>query len=402
MRSCAKIVMAVLALAGITGIYLRQHRQAGVLGLVGYAVFAVGYLTILAVEVIAATVLPALLDTDPGYVQDVLVAATGGTPSGDIGGLQVVLNVSGAGYILGGLIFGIALFRTGILARWASVLLAVSTTATAALAVLPDAFNRPFAVPEGIALIGLGVSLWRNSGDSAATEPAGAVLEPAAVMSSARGRLADPRRPPRALRRAAHRGNAAAGAAGRRARGDAGRRPVGRLPGGAGAAHRRGGGLRARRRVPVRAADPSYASRLAPAGGPGAGGGRPARRRLRPVADALLRPAARHRPAALRPAPRRRDGHDRLPRRRGRRRSAPRLRCPPGLDDPCLRDRGGGRHAGLHARASARRWSGHGEVRGDLLKAAGWVINLAVAEWAIRRPARRRTSRPLVVEGASA
>ena len=35
---------------------------------------------------------------------------------------------------------------------------------------------------------------------------------------------------------------------------------------------------------------------------------------------------------------------------------------------------------------------GTGEVRGDLLKAAGWVINLAVAEWAIRRPARRRTS----------
>lgn len=45
---------------------------------------------------------------------------------------------------------------------------------------------------------------------------------------------------------------------------------------------------------------------------------------------------------------------------------------------------------------------GPGEVRGDLLKAAGWVINLAVAEWAIRRPARRRTSRPLVVEGAPA
>ena len=37
---------------------------------------------------------------------------------------------------------------------------------------------------------------------------------------------------------------------------------------------------------------------------------------------------------------------------------------------------------------------GHGELRGDLLKAAGWAINLAVAEWVIRRPAPRRTSRP--------
>ena len=36
---------------------------------------------------------------------------------------------------------------------------------------------------------------------------------------------------------------------------------------------------------------------------------------------------------------------------------------------------------------------GTGELRGDLAKGAGWVINLAVAEWAIRRPARRRTRR---------
>ena len=33
---------------------------------------------------------------------------------------------------------------------------------------------------------------------------------------------------------------------------------------------------------------------------------------------------------------------------------------------------------------------GAGELRGDLAKGAGWVINLAVAEYAIRRPARRR------------
>jgi hypothetical protein len=33
---------------------------------------------------------------------------------------------------------------------------------------------------------------------------------------------------------------------------------------------------------------------------------------------------------------------------------------------------------------------GTGEVRMDLAKGAGWAINLAVAEWAIRRPARRR------------
>lgn len=164
-RSCAKTVMAALALAGITGMYLRQHRKAGVLGLAGYLVFAVGYLAMFGVELIAATVLPNLVGSEPGFVNDVVAAANGGTPTGDIGGLQILFDVAGAGYILGGLLFGIALFRTGVLARWAAALLAVSTVATAALAVLPEAFNRPFAVPEGIALIGLGVSLWRNHSD---------------------------------------------------------------------------------------------------------------------------------------------------------------------------------------------------------------------------------------------
>jgi hypothetical protein len=171
-RSWAKSLMAALALAGITGMYLRQYRKAGLLGLVGYLVFAVGYLAMFSVEVIAAVVLPNLVDSEPGFVNDVVAAAAGGAPKGDIGGLQTLLNLTGAGYILGGLVFGVALFRTRVLARWAAALLAVSTVATAALAVLPDSFDRPFAVPEGIALIALGVSLWRNPRDSHDTAPA--------------------------------------------------------------------------------------------------------------------------------------------------------------------------------------------------------------------------------------
>lgn len=169
LRSWAKAVMSALALAGITGMYLRS-RRSGVLGLAGYLLFAAGYLLMFAVEVIAATVLPTVAGSDPGYVNDVLAAA-GGAPAGDLGGLRTVLDLSGVGYLAGGLLFGIALFRAGVLARWASVLLAVGTAGTAALAVLPEAFNRPFAVPVGIALIGLGVSLWRRAGGVDAPRP---------------------------------------------------------------------------------------------------------------------------------------------------------------------------------------------------------------------------------------
>ena len=39
-RNCLKVVMGALALAGITGMYLRQVKQAGVLGLIGYLLFS--------------------------------------------------------------------------------------------------------------------------------------------------------------------------------------------------------------------------------------------------------------------------------------------------------------------------------------------------------------------------
>ena len=179
-REWAKVAMCALALAGITGMYLRQHRTAGVLGLVGYLTFAVGYLTLFGVELVAAFVLPALVDSRPGFVNDVVAAANGGQAAGDIGTIPILLGVSGAGYILGGLVFGIALFRARVLSRWASALLAASTVATAALVVLPEAFNRPLAVPEGIALIGLGVSLWRTS-DKPGAEPTATVVAPRAA-----------------------------------------------------------------------------------------------------------------------------------------------------------------------------------------------------------------------------
>ena len=181
-RNTAKVVMAGLALVGITGMYLRQVRQAGVLGLVGYLLFGIGYLLMFSVGAVGAFVLPALVDVAPSYVNDVVVAAFGGTPAGDIGAMKAVLAISGVGYMLGGLLFGVALFRARILARWAAALLAVGTAATVSLAVLPESFNRPMAVPVGVALIGLGVSLWRDqraSGTAAAA--ASTHIEHAAV-----------------------------------------------------------------------------------------------------------------------------------------------------------------------------------------------------------------------------
>ncbi len=175
-RETAKALMTVLALAGFTGMFLRHHRRFGVLGLAGYLLLTVGYLAMFAVECIVAYVLPTVAHSNPGYVQDVLDAAVGVSPSGDIGHMHELFLASGIGYSLGGLLFGIALFRAGVLARWASVLLAYGTTSALALSVLPESFNRPFAVPTGVALIGLGVSLWRDQRRQAETVDAPATV----------------------------------------------------------------------------------------------------------------------------------------------------------------------------------------------------------------------------------
>jgi hypothetical protein len=180
-RETAKIFMAVLSLIGITGIYLRQVRQAGVLGLIGYLTLAVGYLTMLVVQVIAVFILPDLAAGQPGYVNDVLAVATSDTPTGDVSGFQTLSMVL-LTYIAGGVIFGIALFRANILARWAAALMSIGAIATIATFQLPELTQRLFAVPAGVALIGLGWSLWREQRTATAhplPSPAGSPLDPA-------------------------------------------------------------------------------------------------------------------------------------------------------------------------------------------------------------------------------
>jgi hypothetical protein len=175
-RSSLKVLMAALALVGITGMYLRQVKETGVLGLIGYLLFATGYFLVAGTAFVAAYVLPSIAQTDPSYVNDVIAAATGGTPTGDIGLLQNAIQLQSIGYLAGGLVFGIALYRARVLARWAAALLAVGGVVTVALSVMPDAFYRLLAFPNGIAMIGLGYSLWATartaSTDTTATQTA--------------------------------------------------------------------------------------------------------------------------------------------------------------------------------------------------------------------------------------
>src|SRR4051812_36621188 len=84
-RELAKALMAMLALAGFAGMFLRNRHRFGALGVAGYVLVSIGYFAMFANQCIVACVLPVVARTNPGYVQDYLDAAMGNSPKGDIG-----------------------------------------------------------------------------------------------------------------------------------------------------------------------------------------------------------------------------------------------------------------------------------------------------------------------------
>ncbi len=161
-RMTAKVLFCALALAGLAGMFIRHRDQFGRLGRVGYSLVSVGFVAMLVQECMIGYYLPTLAHSKPVYVQHVLNGAMAHGATSGIGAFQALFLICGIGYSLGGLLFGISLFRAGVLSRAASALFAYGTVSALALSMLPESFDRPFAVPVGIALIGLGVSLWRD------------------------------------------------------------------------------------------------------------------------------------------------------------------------------------------------------------------------------------------------
>jgi hypothetical protein len=157
------MVMTALALVGVLGIYLRQVNESGVLGLIGVVLYGCGFFIIYGFSFVEAAVLPQLADTDPSYVADVIELTATGQASGELGGLAAANVASGVTYILGGVLFGVALWRARVLWRWAAALLVIGALSTSLIQVLPESLDRLVAIPVGVAWAGLGISLWQST-----------------------------------------------------------------------------------------------------------------------------------------------------------------------------------------------------------------------------------------------
>jgi hypothetical protein len=162
------LAMDFLALFGITGLYARQAEQAGWCGLVGFLLFSLFWAFSAAFHFVEAFISPMLATEAPKFVAGLLGMVNGIPNEVSLGAIPTVQGLTGfLGYMLGGLLFGIATFRAGILPRWAGGLLAIGAALTLARVVIPHPLDRIMAVPVGLALVWLGYMLWSERREQA-------------------------------------------------------------------------------------------------------------------------------------------------------------------------------------------------------------------------------------------
>ena len=156
-----KTAMCLLFLVGITGIYARQVEKAGWLGLAGFLLLILCWWLQSAYVFAETFIVPQLATASPPFVVSFLGIASGNSGEMNIEPLPTIYSLGiGIPYMVGGLLFGIAALRAGILPRWPAGLLAVAATLTPAAALLPHDIQRLAAIPVGLAVAWLGYSLW--------------------------------------------------------------------------------------------------------------------------------------------------------------------------------------------------------------------------------------------------
>jgi hypothetical protein len=155
-----KTLMSLFGLLAIAGLYARHVERTGWLGLAGYLLLTFFYAVQMCFSFIEPLVLPLLATESPQFVAGFLGILTGSPSEVSIGAIPAVYGILAVLYLLGTLLFGIAMFRARILSRWAAGLLALSGPLSVVLTLIGHPINRIAAVPMGIALIWLGYALW--------------------------------------------------------------------------------------------------------------------------------------------------------------------------------------------------------------------------------------------------
>jgi hypothetical protein len=182
------IAMSLFGLLGMMGLYARQVKEAGWLGLAGFLLLSFWLMLVLPFTFFEVFFLPVLATEASTFAEGFLGILTGSASEINFGVLPALWQLSNVLILLGGLVFGVATFRAGILSRWAAGVLAVGCVLSPAAALLPHTIQPLVAVPIGAGLAWLGYALWSERREQAADPDGDGVLtgveQPAVVPSN--------------------------------------------------------------------------------------------------------------------------------------------------------------------------------------------------------------------------
>ena len=145
---------AILMIISLGGVYARQSKESGKLGLIGFVLALIGTAVVCGIFFLVSTAIPLIANEAPALFERAMAPRPWAMPA-------VIL-----GYVLGYVLFGIATMRANVLPRWAgaalvlgSVLFFISETplfghnTSHALVTIGD-------VIFGLGFVGIGYGLW--------------------------------------------------------------------------------------------------------------------------------------------------------------------------------------------------------------------------------------------------
>lgn len=145
---------------GLIGLYARQVKETGVLGLIGFVLAFVGTALVASILIYVSTVLPIIASEAQGIFKK-----AAGTP-----GFLVPVFIIGFG--LGWILLGVATMRAGLLPRWSGLFLIVGVILFVISEAVPfEATLAHTLVTVGDILFGFGLgwigySLWTEKSES--------------------------------------------------------------------------------------------------------------------------------------------------------------------------------------------------------------------------------------------
>ena len=160
--------MSVFGLLGMMGLYARQVEAAGWPGLAGYLLWSLWLVLALPLTFFQAFILPLLATKAPALAEGFLAIFSRSAGEMHFGVLADLWALSDILFLLGGLVFGIATLRAGILSRWAAGVFTIGIALAPPSALLPHELRPLVAVPIGLGLAWLGYALWSERRKQAA------------------------------------------------------------------------------------------------------------------------------------------------------------------------------------------------------------------------------------------